>query len=332
MYFFHENLVQYAIAWFNGTDFATPDEGDAFWRVVAPGNTTHFADRPFERFNDYEEMLLLLRAADAPKYERMHKGTPFYLMSWLAFDMHNYEKALFYIDAAISEDVRKTRNTDDPQGWKREPGAGFLLLDPRDQGAQRTIHALCTAVNEQLNRFNAISQKPPMDLEAIRKFVTSLIADASKRTIVSALYVVLLEFGDRTGELNLRRGSVDGSNAPFTIHLFTGGLLFESLLKHFYPVTPADKRQLGQLFRLPAFQRDFGLAQPPDTSADTLQEIYDAIANRKSVDVAFSTAAKLRNTTGHNLVWDNLFSDSQRYTELFQHVVNAIFHVIATKG
>ncbi len=28
-----------------------------------------------------------LRRADQVKYERMHKGTPFYFMSWLAFDL-----------------------------------------------------------------------------------------------------------------------------------------------------------------------------------------------------------------------------------------------------
>jgi hypothetical protein len=328
MYFFHENLVEYAIACLHAANFATPDEGDAFWRVFAPGNTTHFADRPFERFSDYEEMLQRLRAADAPKYERMHKGTPFYLMSWLAFDMHNYEKALFYIDAAISEDVRQTQNTDDPQAWGRAPGAEFLLLNPRNQAARRTLDALCTTLSEQLNRFNSVSQKPPMNLESIRKFVQSLIADAPKRTIISALYVFLLEFKGRVNELALRHGSVGGSNAPFTVHLFIGGLLFESLLKQFYP----NKLTLGKLFGDPALQKEFRFAPPASISAGTLEEIYGAIGNGATVDVAFSTAAKLRNTTGHNLVWDDLFSDSHQYVELFEQVVNAIFHVIATKG
>jgi hypothetical protein len=58
-----------------------------------------------------------LREADAVKYRQIHKGIPFYFMSWLAFDLRNYEKALFYIDAGISEDVRKN-----PKGWQENPG------------------------------------------------------------------------------------------------------------------------------------------------------------------------------------------------------------------
>lgn len=331
MYFFHDNLVNHALACFRAIDFNAAKDGDDFWRVFAPGNTTAFADRPFERFSDYEEMLGRLRTADPQKYERMHKGTPFYLMSWLAFDMHNYEKALFYIDSGISEDVRKTRDTPDPQSWKSEPGAGFLLLDPRNQAAQRTIDALSTAIQEQLGRFNAISGKPPMTLDSIRKFVASLIADASKRTIISALYVFLLEFEDRVNELDLRHGSVGGSNAPFTVHLFTGGLLFESLLKHFYPRN-GPGGTLDHIFENKQFLEDFGLAKSPKGQANTLQSIHDAIDDGTTIDVAFSTAAKLRNTTGHNLVWDDLFSDSHRYIKLFQQVVNALFHVMATKG
>src|SRR5579863_9517362 len=109
-----------------------------------------------------------------------------------------------------------------------------------------------------------------MDIGTIRQFVTSLLGDSSKRTIISALYVFLLEFSDRVRELDLRRGSVGGSNEPFTIHLFTGGLLFESLLKHFYPIDDAghQNRQLSSIFRTMAFQREFGLTAPPATSAN----------------------------------------------------------------
>jgi hypothetical protein len=334
MYFFHERLVEYAIAYFNAVDFGPASDGDTFWGLFAPGNTVYFSERPFEGFNDYEEMLLRLRASDAQKYERMHKGTPFYYMSWLAFDLRNYEKALFYIDSAISEDVRRTRDTQEPQAWKHAPGAKFLLLEEENQPAKRTIVAVRTVLTQEFDRFNGVSQKPPLDLGSIAQFVTTLLEDASKRTIISALYVFLLEFGDRVRELELRRGSVGGSSEPFTVHLFTGSLLFESLLKHFYPVNDSGQqnRQLGSVFHTAAFLREFRLADAPETSANTLREIHDAIGNRSPIEAAFSTAAKLRNTTGHNLVWDDLFSDSEKYTDLFRQVVNAILYVITTKA
>jgi hypothetical protein len=112
MYFFHERLVEYFLSVFLATDFNDPAAGDWFFGLFAPGNSQYFAERPFERFSDYEEILQRLRAADPQRYQRIHKGTPLYFMSWLAFDLGNYEKALFYIDSAISEDVRK-----DPLGW-----------------------------------------------------------------------------------------------------------------------------------------------------------------------------------------------------------------------
>ena len=113
MYFFNQPLVDYAVEYFKQVDFTDAAEGDTFWRLFAPGNTRYVSDRPYERLSDYEEMLRLLRTADQVKYEQMHKGTPFYIMSWLAFDLRNYEKALFYIDAGVSEDVRKIVMQDD---------------------------------------------------------------------------------------------------------------------------------------------------------------------------------------------------------------------------
>jgi hypothetical protein len=305
MYFFHERLVQYAVAYFQQMEFVTPADGDTFWGLFAPGNTIHFFDRPFERFSDYEEMLLRLRQADQAKYERMHKGTPFYFMSWLAFDLGNYEKALFYIDAAISEDVRKTQGTVDPNAWKGAPGAKFLLLEPQAEVAQRAIDRVRTALNRELARFNGVSGQSPLDLDNIKQFVTRLIEDSAQRTIISALYMFVLEFEDRVRELDLRRGTAGGSNEPFTIHLFTGGLLLESLLKHYYPRNDAggENRQLGNVFHTAQFRTDFNLGAPPPSSAGTLKEIHSAIVGANTIDVAFGTAAKLRNTTGHNLVW-----------------------------
>ncbi len=334
MYFFHDRLVEYAIAQFQQTEFATPEEGDTFWGLFAPGNTRYFKDRPFERFSDYEEMLRRLWRADQPKYERMHKGTPFFFMSWLAYDLRNYEKALFYLDSAISEDVRKCQGTADPTAWKGAPGAKFLLVEPSQEVAQRAIDDIRDALGREITRFNAVSGQPQLDIATIRLFVTRLIEDSQKRTIISALYVFVLEFADQVQELELRRGSAGGSNEPFTVHLLTGGLLFESLLKHYYPRDDAgfQNRQLGNIFHTTSFQRDFNLTGAPPSSATTLKEIHDAIAGANTTEIAFGTAAKLRNTTGHNLVWDDVFSDARIYTDLFHQVMSAILYVVSAKG
>ncbi len=252
-------------------------------------------------------------------------------MSWLAFDLRNYEKALFYLDASISEDVKNNS-----AGWQRAPGARFLLLDPVNQVAERTLLVVRKLLERELNRFNRTSNLPALEVDGNwRTFVGKLLASSSQRTIVSALYVFLLEFEDRVLELELREGSTGGSNQPFTVHLFTGGLLFESLLKLCYPRNDAGTKNktLGDVLRKTSeFERDFGLGPNLESSAQTLQEIHDALQRGASpLEVAFSTAAKLRNTTGHNLVWDDIFNTPQKYRDLFQAVMNALLFVIAHK-
>jgi hypothetical protein len=223
MYFFHENLVQDALEHFKAGTFDNPEDGDHFFQTFAPGNTAVYRDRPHERFSDYEELLLRLMKTDAGKYRKMHRGTPFGFMSWLAFDMRNYEKAMFYMDTGIAEDVRKYKDTNDPEGWLRNPGPRFLMLDVNRDHVWfvRTEDEVKKVLLEQLSRFNNISRKPALTLDSWRGFTKKFLADsdAAQRSIISALYVFLLEFQDREQELRLREGSIAGSNQPFTVHL-----------------------------------------------------------------------------------------------------------------
>lgn len=333
MYFFHERLINHAIAVFRATEFESPGKGDDFFATFAPGNPIYFRDRPFERFSDYVELLRLLMQADPGKYQRIHKGSPFGFLSWLAFDLGNYERGLFYLDAAISEDVR---NANPPQSWIDLPGARVLTLDadPANQWFKRTVDDVKRLLDGELKRFNRISNRPALELRSWPGFVRNLMADSTKRTVVSALYVFALEFDDHRQELQFREGSTGGSNQPFTVHLFTGGLLFESLLKHCYPLNNqgTKNRTLDGIWKNTSeFLRDFSLACPPPSSAESLSEIHEAIQGNTSIETAFSAAAKIRNTTGHNLVWDDIFSTPIRYTDLFQQVMNAILHVISRK-
>ena len=262
VYFFQEPLVDYIVEVFKSHQFNDPAEGDRFFGLFGPGNTTVVPDRPFERFRDYEDLLFRLQQADPDKYKTIHKGTPFGFLSWLAFDLRNYEKALFYLDAGISEDVRKANP---PESWINNPGPRVLLLDvdPNNVWFRRTVLEWKRILQRELMRFNAISGGPALDLSGSwQSFLRKLTEDSNNRTIISATYVFLLEFEDRWQELRLRAGSRGGSTQPFTVHLFTGGLLFESLLKYCYPLNDSgDKnRKLEGIWRhTSSFQRDFSL-------------------------------------------------------------------------
>jgi hypothetical protein len=185
-------------------------------------------------------------------------------------------------------------------------------------------------LEEEIERFNHTAGPMPITFsDFIKKFVSILIQDKKTRTIVSAFYIFLLEKTERIIELNLR--STEGSSiGPIISHLFSGGLVFESLLKNRYPTKDdgLPVKVLGDVFKTNSFINDFG--RGVQTSAESLQEIIDGINDNSSI-TAFTTTARLRNTTGHNLVWENIFNTTKNYEILYQQIVNALLFVIEKK-
>ncbi len=65
---------------------------DSLFQNFGPGNIKvtddpflHVIDRPYERLSVYEHILHELQLADNIKYDQIHKGTPYFFISWLAF-------------------------------------------------------------------------------------------------------------------------------------------------------------------------------------------------------------------------------------------------------
>lgn len=163
----------------------------------------------------------------------------------------------------------------------------------------------------------------------VEKFVKLLVLKKENQSIVTAFYSYVLEFEDREKEL-LLRSSEGGSIEPAITFLFKGGLIFESVLKHLYPVKDdgISCKTLGDiLFHTRAFQSDFNVVIK--TTANSLQEIVSCIGN--DVQSAFNTTCKLRNTTGHNLVWDDVFGEANNFRKLYEQQINAIFYLIQKK-
>lgn len=292
---------------------------DHLFEEFAPGNTIAGQHFPFERFEWYREHLKLLFERSPKKYGEIHKGTPFFFLAWLAFDFRDYEKALTYLDAAISEDTRI-----DPQGWSTRPGGRFLHLDadPNHVG-RRTIAMLRERIVEELGRFKGATGVKLTLPEFLQRFPAQLLATPESRTIASAFYVFILEVDERTEELAMR-SVAGGSTGPALSLLFRGGVLFESLLKRLYP----GHRTLGAILRDRSFQGDFPGAY--QTSARSLADIL-ANATDNSIETAFSTTARLRNTTGHNLIWDDVFDIPNALTRLVNQQFNALLYVIERK-
>lgn len=324
--FYTSDKIAQARLAFSQLTITGPGDGDRFFEAYAPGNTIQVIEKPYERFEDYELLLSILNEDDQQKFLRIHKGTPYYFMGWLAFDLKNYERAVFYMDAAIAEDIRK-----DPVGWQNNPGNLFLTLSDNSQVAERVTKHLREIVDKELLRFNAISNLSQVSLDNfIEKFIHVLAKDINKHSIITALYSFMLEFTEREKELHLR-SSTGCSIEPALAFLFKGGLIFESLLKHLYPNQDNGHLcgTLGNIFNTVSFKSDF--ISSVQTRATSLINIINSIGNNNDMQMAFNTTSKLRNTTGHNLVWDDVFNNPANFKKLYEQQVNAIFYIIQKK-
>jgi len=304
------------------------EKGDDLFSKFGPGNIIEIANKPFERFSDYEELLSLLQRDDPKKYLQIHKGTPFYFLAWTALDMKNYEKALFYMDAAISEDI-----INHTAPWIDCSAGSFVTLNLGiSQSAPRVGQELKKVVVDQLNAFNRISGRTPIDLNSfVEKFVSVLVKDTPKRSIVTSFYTFIMEFEDRMQEIQLRSNG-GGSVEPFLSHLFKGSLIFESLLKHLYGVKDngSPSKTLGDIFNYTtAFSADFFAGVT--TTASSLEEILSLSTNATSFKSAFDITARIRNTTGHNLVWNDIFNEARNYQRLFEQQMKAILYIVSIK-
>lgn len=305
-------------------------DGDKFFGEYGPGTNYLSSNRPFERFSDYQTLLEQLQAIDKEKLARTHKGTPFYFLFWAAYDCRFYEKALFYLDAAISEDILV-----DPTGWDRRQAANYLWLkNTGETAAGRVVDHTKTLLQAQVDRFNRISGANPVTLvDFVEKFVKKLVKNTTggrvesraERVIATAFYTYLAESEERYNELKLRSRGGGSMELPLK-HLFKGGLIFESLLKDCYPTH--GKGLLGQIINDPGFQRDF--PGKFDTSATSLSDILGLTSSDTRL-TAFEVTSKLRNTTGHNLVWDDVFANPEDFRRLVKQQVNAILYIAGAK-
>lgn len=313
---------------FQQLKIVNPDTGNRFFEAIGPGMPIYQVSQPYERFYDYEQLLNLLYSDDLIKYRKLHKGTPFFFLGWAAFDMQNYTKAVYYLDNAISEDMRSF-----PDKWEGTEGTNALKLFLNEHSPVfRVVKNLRDVLEAEIKRYNG-DTKNTLTIEGfVQKFVISVLKvkkNRSARSIVTALYTFVFEFQDRYKEVKLRSG-FGGSIEPVLIHLFKGGLLFESLLKQLYPNQDNGKptKTLGDIFGTTNFKNDF--LQTVNQKSFALKTILNDIKNN-DLQTAFNTAARIRNTTGHNLVWDDIFDQPNNYKKLYDQTMNAIFFIVTKK-
>lgn len=298
---------------------------------------------PFERSNYYIILLQNLIEADQASYQAIHKGNPFYFIAIFSYLIRDFEKAAFFMDAALCEDQKNLSNNDI---WKDTPAGLFMLLNENNphQAALDITKELRREIETQVKNYNdwaqSINESQIQIQDLVDKFVHWSVhpinnKGSSNRSITTSLYSFILEYQDRKNMLRLRptdpaSNTPKGTMEPHFLHLFKGGIIFESILKASY--SNSGYETLGKIYQDCSFQNDFGVNKNNImTSANSFQDIIKEVtnnpSNRTPKELILSVAAMIRNCTAHNLARD--YFDENDYEKLFRAIMNAIMLAIA---
>lgn len=279
------------------------------------------------------DLLNRCRALDEDAYKEIHKGGAFYWLGIASFLLHEYEMATFFFDAAVSEDMR----------WGdgiKTPAMLFMQLDDEnpEQAAKQLTKDAHNRINRWVTDYNSLSgaSSTPMSIQILRErlFIPSLDPKHSAwRSIATTFISFSLEWDNRNTLLDIR--IEPGTFEPFYIHLFKGCLLFESLLKENpspdqWRLAKGIGNNLGQVLNY--YSTALGSRSKEKLgekiSGDLQKILTDLETADNSIFTAIKLTARLRNTVGHNLGWEDGLTKIE-YQKLFMMVASSCIHVIA---
>jgi len=331
-------------------DFAALDannnvEADDLFRRFGPGHPILTSNPTIvvihtiqERLLQYEHILHEIYTADPAKYQQIHKGQIYYLAGWLAYTLKDFEKAIFYEDAALSEDIRAVARTANPNSWQTSPAADFLLLNTASPGSASitAVADLVRNLDQYITAFNGRTGAR-LTVELFKtNFLASSISNASFRSIISGFFVFIMEYSERTYLIRLRSIG-GGSIQSFLVHLFSGCLVFESLLKTQYggatgtlstylnhTTAKSNLEISGTGYPRPLYLRDM------PRGGYTMQSIISLLPTwrtEKYIEKIIAISYGIRNTAGHDLSWLDPFNEVI-YQELYDSIIDAILWFI----
>jgi tetratricopeptide (TPR) repeat protein len=281
----------------------------------------------------WELLFKIIQDVDANRYKTMHKGTPFYFCGIAAFEGKDYERAVFYFDAALQEDVKNydklIKDNPELKDYKDAPAALFLKLDVniQEQTAIDLTKRTKKLMEDSLKLFNK-EAKSDFGLNKLQNYFLekSLESDNAKwRSAATALLSYVLESETRKKEFSLRSDH-GGTMEPFFLHLFKGCLLFETLLKLSGAWVGDEKATLGDVFNCAHIRTclEINNLRFDEISKKTFSDIVSVYNDWRNQAIPFNervawTTYGIRNTTGHNLSWQ-----TNEITDDYQHLSDDI--------
>lgn len=305
-------------------NISTPQEADTFFEIFGVGNVGSGVHNPSDRQLAYELLLKILQSIDPVQYHKIHKGTPYYFIGWTSYQYKDFAKAIFYMDAAVSEDLKFSEVQNK---LATRPALDFFLLKTEAGPSALATHLeLYNTVDKTIEKFKAASGGL-ITIETFRnRFVEDLLySGAQGRSLLTALYTFLLEYNEKEMQINLRSDS-GGSIQPFLDNLFDGARILESLL---------EKRGGGggtlkpKITNTTLISVSSNVLLPNKTLADAESQYLSLVSAGSSFqDCNFSSAYIIRNTSGHSLLWPDQFTSGDSYKILYDNLVNSIFWTI----
>ncbi len=297
------------------------NEADLFFAKYGIGNATTGVHNPFERQLAYELLLQILKAIDPIQYQKIHKGTPYYFIGWTTYQYHDFAKAIFYMDAAVSEDLKYS---DVQSKISTRPSLDFFLLNSAPGPTGLATNLELRNIIEKTLQVYKTNGGGTISVDDFRNiFVVDLLySDPKERSLLTALYTFILEYHEKEKQISLR-SDTGGSIQPFLDHLFDGARVLESLLEK---RGGTGNTLRPKIVNAPAIAVNSSALKSNSTLADAEVEFNNQVTAGSSFqDCNFASAYIIRNTTGHSLLWPDQFTSPNTYTTLYNNLVNAIF-------
>lgn len=306
----------------------------AFWNTYNPNPIDLLNSRQYWALRTrLFELLDSCKKLDIDAFNKIHKGHPYYFIGISSFLMDDYQTAVYFFDAAVTED----RNAGAEPKSSPTPSTKFLMLEGEIGGqTAKPLTAIAKAKVERALEYyqsnvSKTTDTPSLDLDKIRNnFIYYALTANEKpglRTLATVFITYLIEWDFRKDHFEY--GVKQGTSEPFFSHLFRGCLLFESLLKQ-KPGDSPKGTNLGNVLTEKEIRTSLkiGLIR---MGTFTLSDVYrelNEITSPVAIDQVIQITYMTRNTLGHNLGWESHISHEQ-YQKLYFVIAAACLHVIA---
>jgi hypothetical protein len=276
-------------------------------------------------------LLTACKRIDADVFAKIHKGHPFYFIGISSYLLDDYQTAIYFLDAAVTEDINSGADPID----RPSPSTRFLMLEgeAEDQAAkeitqiaQAKVERALTHYNDKIAKNSNVSQLTLDDLRSdFICYALRATEEPGLRTLITAFITYCTEWDFRKDHYEYGVGK--GTSEPFLLHLFRGCILLESLLRHNPTISP-QKNMLGKMLKEPQIRDALKIKDVQGGKFD-LNDLFEKLQTFDySIYEAIQISYMARNTLGHSLGWNTYISQSQ-YQELYLIIASSCLHVLA---